>query len=134
MAFSYGIDFSTSNSCVGICDAEGPHLLPIHNGATSVPTDLFFSFDDDSTPFGHEALERYFARVTGRYSRAIKRLLSTTFFDEPTQFKRKRYIFGEIIAAFLWFLRPAAGKNLTRRSPKKSVGASPKRTVFMIQS
>ncbi|MBV8697197.1 hypothetical protein [Bradyrhizobium sp.] len=50
-----GIDFGTSNSSVGVCDADGPSLLPIQRGATSVPTALFFSFDDHSTTFGHEA-------------------------------------------------------------------------------
>ena len=65
-----GIDFGTSNSSVGVCDAKGPRLLPIQNGATSVPTALFFSLDDNSTTFGHEALERYFAREPGRYLRA----------------------------------------------------------------
>ena len=69
-----GIDFGTSNSSVGVCDADGPSLLPIQRGATSVPTALFFSSDDNSTTFGHEALERYFVREPGRYLRAIKRL------------------------------------------------------------
>lgn len=112
MILACGIDFGTSNSSVGICDAAGPHLLPIQSGATSVPTALFFSFDDNSTNFGHEALERYFAHETGRYLRAIKSVLGTELFNETTPAKRRRYSFGEIIAAFLRFLRTAAGKNL----------------------
>jgi hypothetical chaperone protein len=77
-----------------------------------VPTALFFSFDDNSTTFGHDALERYFAREPGRYLRAIKSVLGTKLFEETTQVKRKRYAFGEIIAAFLQFLRMAAGESL----------------------
>jgi hypothetical chaperone protein len=107
-----GVDFGTSNSSVGICDAAGPRLLPIQRGATSVPTALFFSFDDDSTTFGHEALERYFAREPGRYLRALKSVLGTKLFEETTQVKLKDYAFGEIIAAFLGFLRTTAGENL----------------------
>lgn len=112
MSVACGIDFGTSNSSVGVCDAGGPRLLPIQNGATSVPTALFFSLDDNSTTFGHEALERYFAREPGRYLRAIKSVLGTSLFDETTQAKRKRYTFGEIIAAFLRFLRNSAADSL----------------------
>jgi len=122
MTPAYGIDFGTSNSSVGICGSEGPHLLPIQNGATFVPTALFFSFDDDSTTFGHEALERYFERESGRYLRAIKSLLGTKHFEETTQVKRKRYAFGEIIAAFLGFLRSAAGENLSAPSTSVVLG------------
>ena len=112
MALACGIDFGTSNSAVGVCDAAGPHLLQIQRGATSVPTALFFSFEDDLTTFGLEALERYFAREPGRYLRALKSVLGTKLFEETTQVKQKRYAFGEIIAAFLRFLRTAAGKSL----------------------
>ena len=52
-----------------------------------MPTALFFSFDDNSTTFGHEALERYFAREPGRYLRAIKSVLGTKLFEETTQVK-----------------------------------------------
>ena len=116
-----GIDFGTSNSSVGVCDANGPQLLPIQRGATSVPTALFFSFDDNSTTFGHEALERYFVREPGRYLRAIKSVLGTKLFEETTQTRLRRYKFGEIIAAFLKFLRIAAGQSL---------GAPPTRVVL----
>ena len=116
-----GIDFGTSNSSVGVCDANGPSLLPIQRGATSVPTALFFSFDDNSTTFGHEALERYFVREPGRYLRAIKSVLGTTLFEETTQTRLRRYKFGEIIAAFLRFLRTTSGQSL---------GAPPTRVVL----
>src|SRR5215510_4108913 len=108
MTLACGIDFGTSNSAVGVCDAKGPRLLPIQRGATSVPTALFFSFDDDSTTFGHEAFDRHFAREPGRYLRAIKSVLGARLFEEGTQVKLNRYSFGEIIAAFLRFLRRAA--------------------------
>jgi hypothetical chaperone protein len=112
MTSACGIDFGTSNSSIGVCEMGAPHLLPIQCGATSVPTALFFSFDDDSTTFGHEALERYFAREPGRYLRAIKSVLGARLFEETTQVKLKRYAFGEIIARFLEFLRMAAGESL----------------------
>jgi hypothetical chaperone protein len=112
MTLACGIDFGTSNSSVGVSDAAGARLLPIQREATSVPTALFFSFDDDSTTFGHDALERYFAREPGRYLRAIKSVLGAKLFEETTPVKLRRYAFGEIIATFLQFLRAAAERNL----------------------
>lgn len=112
MTSACGIDFGTSNSSVGFCGPEGPRLLPIQHGATSVPTALFFSLDDNSTTFGHEALDRYLAREPGRYLRAIKSVLGTRLFEEKTQVKRRRLAFGDIIAAFLRFLRMTAGERL----------------------
>src|SRR5580704_2062038 len=112
MAQACGIDFGTSNSSIGVSDATGPRLLPIQRGATSVPTALFFSLDDNSTTYGHEALERYLTREPGRYLRAIKSVLGTKLFEERTHVKRRRYAFGDIIAAFLRFLRATAGETL----------------------
>jgi hypothetical chaperone protein len=112
MTLACGIDFGTSNSAVGVCDTSGPRLLPLQRGTTSVPTALFFSFDDDSTTFGHDALERYFAREPGRYLRAIKSILGTGLFEETTQVRRRQYAFSDIVAAFLRFLRRAAGEHL----------------------
>jgi hypothetical chaperone protein len=112
MTLACGIDFGTSNSSIGVCDANGPRLLPVQRGATSVPTAVFFSFDDNSTTFGNEALDRYFAREPGRYLRAVKSTLGTRLFEEGTQVKQTRYPFGKIIAAFLRFLRKAAGESL----------------------
>src|SRR5215475_11292897 len=114
MTQACGIDFGTSNSSVGIADAAGPRLLPIQRGATSVPTALFFSLDDNSTTFGHEALDRYL--------RAIKSVLGTKLFEERTQVKRRRYAFGDIIAAYLRFLRATAGENLGAPPTKVVLG------------
>jgi hypothetical chaperone protein len=112
MTFACGIDFGTSNSSVGVCDADGARLLPIQRGATSVPTALFFDFDDHSTTYGHDALDRFVTHEPGRYLRAIKSVLGARLFEEKTQVGRKRLGFGDIIAAFLRFLRAAAGENL----------------------
>ncbi len=122
MARACGIDFGTSNSAVAVVEAGSARLLPIQRGATSVPTALFFGFDDDTTHFGLEALERYFAREPGRYLRAIKSVLGTSLFNETTLVKRRRYAFGEIVAAFLNFLRSSAGDSLAAAPTRVVLG------------
>ena len=107
-----GIDFGTSNSAVAVSTAGRARLLRVQDGSTSVPTALFFSFEDDSTSYGREAMQRYLAHEEGRLLRSIKSLLGTTLYDEMTQVKFRRYAFADIIADFLRYLREAAGKEL----------------------
>lgn len=105
MARSCGIDFGTSNSSVGITRDGQALLLPLQDGATAVPTALFFSFEDDTTTFGREAMARYRSAETGRLLRSIKTLLGTSLYEEMTQVRLRRYHFSEIVASFLAFLR-----------------------------
>jgi hypothetical chaperone protein len=107
LTFACGIDFGTSNSAVGMSRDGHPRLLPVQAAATSVPTALFYSFEDDQTTYGREAMSRYLAREEGRLLRSIKSLLGTALFDDVTQIKQRRYAYSEIITEFLIFLREA---------------------------
>ncbi len=102
-----GIDFGTSNSSVGITRDGTASLLALQEGAVAIPTALFFSFEDDSTSFGREAMDRYRQGEGGRLLRSIKTLLGTSLFEEMTQVRSRRYHFSEIVASFLGFLRTA---------------------------
>jgi len=104
-----GIDFGTSNSSVGVSRGGKAMLLPLQDGATAVPTALFFSFEDDTTTFGREAMARYRSAEAGRLLRSIKTLLGTSLYEEMTQVRQRRYHFSEIVASFLAFLRTAGG-------------------------
>lgn len=112
MTLACGIDFGTSNSAVGVSRNARARLLPLQDGATTVPTALFFSFEDDTTSFAREAMRRYLSREQGRLLRSIKSLLGTPLFEETTQVKYKRYQFAEIVAAFVRFLRDRAAAEL----------------------
>lgn len=114
MSHACGIDFGTSNSAVAVSSNGNARLLPLQAGATSVPTALFFSFDDDTCTHGRAAMERYLSREPGRLLRSIKSLLGTPLFDEVTQVKYRRYAYGEIIADFIKFLRTSATRELGR--------------------
>jgi hypothetical chaperone protein len=122
MTRACGIDFGTSNSSVALCDDKGARLLPLQDGATAIPTALFFSFDDNSTTFGREAMQRYIDRDEGRLLRSIKSLLGTELYEEETQIKNRRYSFSEIIAAFLVFLRKRATAELGRAPTEVVIG------------
>jgi hypothetical chaperone protein len=112
MPLACGIDFGTSNSGVGHCRNGAARLLPLQEGATSVPTAVFFSFEDDSRCHGREAMRRYLAHEPGRLMRAIKSLLGTTLWNETTQVKHRRYAFADIVADYMRFLRTTAAREL----------------------
>jgi hypothetical chaperone protein len=117
-----GIDFGTSNSAVAHSSNGRSRLLPLQAASTTVPTALFFSFEDDDASYGREAMQRYLAREPGRLLRAIKSLLGTPLFDEGTQVRYRRYKFGEIIAAFMRFLRERAEAELGAAVERVVVG------------
>ena len=77
------IDFGTSNSAVARA-ASDPNdrrltkieLTPLEQGATSMPTAVFYSDDDGSRRFGRAAIAAYVDGFEGRLMRSIKRFLA----------------------------------------------------------
>jgi len=128
MAGPCGIDFGTSNSSVGVTREGGAKLVELQEGATAVPTALFFSFEDDTITFGREAMARYRASESGRLLRSIKTLLGTSLYEEMTQVRTRRYHFSEIVSSFLAFLR-AAGTGIDAEPLDKVVLGRP---VFFV--
>ena len=112
MTLACGIDFGTSNSGVGHASAGAARLLALQDGLTSVPTALFFSFEDDSRTHGRVAMQRYLSQEPGRLMRSIKSLLGTALWAETTQVKHRRYAFADIVADFVRFLRVSAAAEL----------------------
>ena len=51
-ALSGGIDFGTSNSTVGFMENGAPRLIALEAGEVTMPSAVFFSFEDDRTYFG----------------------------------------------------------------------------------
>ncbi len=122
MTVGCGIDFGTSNSAVGLCVSGEAGLLPLQDGATTVPTALFFSFEDDSITYGREAMQRYLGQEEGRLLRSIKSLLGTSLYEEVTYVKTRRYAFAEIVSAFLAFLRAHAAAEIGEPPTRVVIG------------
>ena len=127
-----GIDFGTSNSGVGHCAGGRARLLPLQYGTTSIPTALFFSFEDNSRSHGHEAMRRYLEHEEGRLLRAIKSLLGTSLWEETTQVKNKSYAFADIVADFLRFLRTAASEELGAEPGALVLGTANRFSMFSL--
>ncbi|MGH1351351.1 MAG: Hsp70 family protein [Methyloligellaceae bacterium] len=51
-----GIDFGTSNSTVGICKNGKVSLAPVEKSHTTIPSAVFFDYEELITLYGREAV------------------------------------------------------------------------------
>ncbi|MCR5856077.1 Hsp70 family protein [Mesorhizobium sp. J428] len=102
-----GIDFGTSNSTVGIMRAGRPRLVPLEGDHVTLPSAVFFNFEDDRTYYGRRAIEDYTLNSEGRLLRALKSVLGSSLVNEKTRIKARSMAFTDIIGLFL--------KNLKRQ-------------------
>ena len=113
MALCCGLDFGTSNSTLGRVDADGhPELLALEDGQKTIPSVLFFGFEDDRVRFGREAIAQYVSGADGRLMRSLKSVLGTALFNDATRIKARRLGFGEIIGTFVGELKRRAEREL----------------------
>ena len=119
MTLSCGLDFGTSNSTLGRVDAAGvPQLVELEDGQPTMPSVLFFGFEDDRLHYGRAAVAEYVSGADGRLMRSLKSVLGTALFADTTRVKARRLGFGEIIGSYVGELKRRAeaglGGELTR--------------------
>ncbi|MGE0281672.1 MAG: Hsp70 family protein [Rhizobiaceae bacterium] len=108
---SGGIDFGTSNSTVGVVDGNAPQLLRLEGDSATLPSALFFNFDDDSVSVGRHAVAQYTDGVDGRLLRALKSVLGSSLVHEKTRIKKRNLLFSEIIGLFIARLKAKLDKH-----------------------
>ncbi|KKB76421.1 heat-shock protein [Devosia soli] len=113
MALSCGLDFGTSNSTLGRIGPDGqPDLLALEGSSKTIPSVLFFGFEDDRLRFGRDAVAEYVSGADGRLMRSLKSVLGTALFNDTTRIKGRRLGFGEIIGSFVGELKRRAEAQL----------------------
>ena len=113
------IDFGTSNSAVALAfgdpnDARHTkiELAPLEEGASSMPTAVFYSADDGSRRFGRAAIAAYVDGYEGRLMRSIKSILGSDLMGETTELAsglQIRYI--DVVIAYLRHIKQLAEKH-----------------------
>lgn len=115
---SGGIDFGTSNSTVGVMEGNEPRLVALEEKHVTMPSAIFFNFEDDQTYFGRRAIADYAANAEGRLLRALKSVLGSSLIHEKTRVKTRQMAFSEIISGFLGHLKARldhhAGESVER--------------------
>lgn len=119
MTLACGLDFGTSNSTLGRVAADGhPRLVALEGEHQTMPSVLFFGFEDDRTYFGRAAVAEYVTGAEGRLMRSLKSVLGTALFADTTRIKGRRLGFGDIIGIYVAELKRRAearlGAELTR--------------------
>lgn len=117
-----GIDFGTSNSTIGVADFARASLIPLEGGQPTLPSAIFFPFDNAHALFGRAAIEAYVGGEHGRLMRALKSILGTSLIQEKTRIGRHSLSFVDILGAFFDFLKQRAEGHLGRSVDKVVLG------------
>jgi len=113
MTLVCGLDFGTSNSTIAHLDSGGvPHLLKLEAGRETIPSVIFFSFEDDRIHFGRQAVAEYVTGAEGRLMRSLKSVLGTALIGDTTRVKARSYGFVEILGIFIAELKKRAEAEL----------------------
>ncbi|MDF2982494.1 MAG: YegD, partial [Devosia sp.] len=108
-----GMDFGTSNSTLAAAGGNmAPRLLPLEDGKPTIPSAIFFSFEEDRTFFGRQAVSEYVTGADGRLMRSIKSVLGTSLFNDTTRVKRDALKFSEILGRFIAELKRRSEASL----------------------
>ncbi|HMM63337.1 MAG TPA: Hsp70 family protein [Mesorhizobium sp.] len=100
-----GIDFGTSNSTVGVIEDGRPRLVALEGDDVTLPSAIFFNFEDNSTALGRRAIGDYTDGVEGRLMRALKSVLGSSLAHEKTRIKARSIAFTDIIGLFVHHLK-----------------------------
>jgi len=108
-----GMDFGTSNSTFAVAGGNAPpRLLSLEGQSVTLPSVIFFSFEDESAYFGRSAVSEYVTGGDGRLMRSLKSVLGTSLFSDTTRIKRRAVSFAEILGTFIAEMRNRAGDQL----------------------
>lgn len=103
-----GLDFGTSNSAIGVMRGGAPALAPVEDGATIIPSAVFFDYETKGVLFGGAAITSYIAQHEGRLMRALKSILSSSLIDEKTALGNRMVPLTEVVEIFVRHLKEKA--------------------------
>jgi hypothetical chaperone protein len=104
-----GLDFGTSNSALALPDGDSVRLVALEDGATSIPSAVFFATEDSPEVFyGRAAVREYLEGTPGRLMRSLKSILGSSLMNESAAIGGGEYKYADIVTAYLRTLRRRA--------------------------
>ena len=116
-----GLDFGTSNSTLGLVKEGRPKLVKLEGEEVTLPSTLFFDFEENSTHFGRDAIATYMEGGEGRMMRALKSILGSPTIHETTMIGNERKPFTAVLGLFLSHMK---------RTAEAEIGASVSHVVM----
>ena len=100
--YACGLDFGTTNSTFSYVGQNGSvELVKLEKDHETLPSTVFYNFEDGDAYFGREALDQYVDGEFGRLMRSLKSVLGTSLMHDKTQVQGRSIAFEDIISSFL---------------------------------
>ena len=97
-----GLDFGTSNTTLAVTRGNtASRLLPLEDGKPTIPSTIFFDFDEDRTLYGRAAIAEYISGTDGRMMRSLKSILGSSLAEENVRIKKRIVSYLQIIGGFV---------------------------------
>ena len=123
-----GIDFGTSNSTVGWWRPGADPLIALEGEQPTLPSVVFFNFEERRPVYGRQALDEYLEGYEGRLMRSLKSLLGSKLLKSETTVLGSAMPFKDILGLFLGTLKTRA-EAVAGRSFEQAVLGRP---VFFV--
>jgi hypothetical chaperone protein len=107
-ARAIGIDFGTSNSTVGWLRPGEQSLLVLEDGKITLPSVVFFNFEERRPVYGRLAVHEYLEGYEGRLMRSLKSLLGSKLLKSETAVLGSSLPFKDILGYFIGELKTRA--------------------------
>ncbi|MET1078552.1 MAG: Hsp70 family protein [Pseudomonas sp.] len=123
-----GIDFGTSNSTVGWLRPGQEPLIALEDDKITLPSVVFFNFEERRPVYGRLALHEYLEGYEGRLMRSLKSLLGSKLLKTETTVLGSAMPFKDILGLFLGQLKERAERLAGRPFEEVVLG----RPVFFV--
>ncbi|MTD22302.1 Hsp70 family protein, partial [Pseudomonas sp. CCM 7891] len=123
-----GIDFGTSNSTVGWIRPGMETLIELEDDKITLPSVVFFNFEERRPVYGRLALHEYLEGYEGRLMRSLKSLLGSKLIKHDTSILGTAMPFTDLLALFIGQLKSRAEANAGREFEEVVLG----RPVFFV--
>ena len=123
-----GIDFGTSNSTVGWIRPGMETLIALEDDKITLPSVVFFNFEERRPVYGRLALHEYLENYEGRLMRSLKSLLGSKLIKHDTSVLGTAMPFTDLLALFIGQLKSRAEANAGREFEEVVLG----RPVFFV--
>ncbi len=110
-----GLDFGTSNTTLALHLDGRAMLCPLEGDAVTLPSAVFFDFEEHVVRYGRDAVRTYVDGAEGRLLRALKSVLGSQLINETTLVQRKRVEIRAIIGLFVRHVKAVAERYLAGR-------------------